>query len=426
MKPEQKPVPNLFLALICLIQFTVLALYATSVKYNEFEYQTDRAKYPQFQDVQVMVFVGFGFLMTFLKRAGYTALTFNLLCAVVSIQLYPLMEGLWHLAFQGTWQVGLNVSMMILSEFGAASVLIVLGAQIGTTTLSQSLVISFISICMYALNERIGFQLGASDIGGSISIHTFGAFFGVASSVASRVASRVASSIDSAKATSESNKTQCLLNQSSYLSDIMSMIGTLFLFVYWPSFNAALVEPGPGVMRAQINTILSLTGSVIATLALSQQFSADRKISMVHVQNATLAGGVAMGAACNMNITPAVALASGLVAGSVSMVGFVYIQSVLETRFGIHDTCGVLHLHGQPGVLGALISVVAAIYTPGLSGTAQLAFLASTIGIALVSGSCTGMIVFYCLPGVHKDMYFCDLQTFKVQTKPVKRQEASV
>jgi len=47
--------------------------------------------YPYFQDVHVMMFVGFGFLMTFLKRYGYSALGWNFLLAAFAIQLHILI-----------------------------------------------------------------------------------------------------------------------------------------------------------------------------------------------------------------------------------------------------------------------------------------------------------------------------------------------
>jgi ammonium transporter Rh len=46
----------------------------------------------------------------------------------------------------------------------------------------------------------------------------------------------------------------------------------------------------------------------------------------VHIQNATLAGGVAIGTACDMMIYPYGALIVGVVGGSLSVAGYRYIQ----------------------------------------------------------------------------------------------------
>ena len=42
--------------------------------------------YPFFQDVHVMIFIGFGFLMTFLKKYSHSSLGFNFYLAALSIQ----------------------------------------------------------------------------------------------------------------------------------------------------------------------------------------------------------------------------------------------------------------------------------------------------------------------------------------------------
>ena len=50
-----------------------------------------------FQDVHVMIFIGFGFLMTFLKKYGLSAVSLNMLCAVVCLEWSTLVIGFFHL-----------------------------------------------------------------------------------------------------------------------------------------------------------------------------------------------------------------------------------------------------------------------------------------------------------------------------------------
>jgi len=52
---------------------------------------------PVFQDVHVMIFIGFGFLMTFLKRYGFSSVGVNLLLAAFGLQWGLLLQNIWHL-----------------------------------------------------------------------------------------------------------------------------------------------------------------------------------------------------------------------------------------------------------------------------------------------------------------------------------------
>ena len=81
---------------------------------------------------------------------------------------------------------------------------------------------------------------------------------------------------------------------------------------------------------------------------------------MVDVQNATLAGGVAMGCCANMLPRPWGAMFIGAWAGVLSTFGFNKIQPFLDRVVGLKDTCGVNNLHGMPSIFGALCSVVLA------------------------------------------------------------------
>ena len=82
-------------------------------------------------------------------------------------------------------------------------------------------------------------------------VHVFGAFFGLT----------VAKVLHHKKV--ESPKEAAVYN-----SDLFAMIGTLFLWLFWPSFNSATAVD-EGQTRAIVNTLLSICSSCIATFFIS-------------------------------------------------------------------------------------------------------------------------------------------------------------
>ena len=52
-----------------------------------------------FQDVHVMIFVGFGFLMVFLRHHKLSSVTYNFMIAALSMQVGILFLGLWDNIF---------------------------------------------------------------------------------------------------------------------------------------------------------------------------------------------------------------------------------------------------------------------------------------------------------------------------------------
>jgi ammonium transporter Rh len=158
------------------------------------------------------------------------------------------------------------------------------------------------------------------------------------------------------------------------------------LWLFWPSFCSAVVPPDQ-VGIAAINTILALCGATISTYILSAIFSKG-KVVIGDIANAALAGGVAIGATCNAVNAPT-AIAIGVVAGALCVIGYTFVQAKIGKIFKIVDTCGVHNLHGMPGLLGGL---VAAIVIPGIA-KAQLVGIVVTVVIALIGGVAAGFII---------------------------------
>ncbi|XP_058130450.1 ammonium transporter Rh type A [Anopheles ziemanni] len=302
-------------------------------------------KYPHFQDIHVMIFAGFAFLMTFLKRYGFSASGLNLLVASLVIQWAIIMRGCYEME-EGI--IPISLQNLIGADIAAAAVLISMGALLGRTTPIQLLIMGIIEIAIFAGNEYLQLELvKATDVGGSITVHAFGAYFGLAVSFMLRPKKELAKAGP--------------LEGSSYNSDISAMIGTIFLWIFWPSFNSALVD-GADQERAIINTYLSLAGATVATFVLSALVSHEHKLDMVHVQNSTLAGGVAVGSICNLLIHPFGALTVGVIAGVISVLGYRYLTPAILSNLRIADTCGVHNLHGMPAVLSAIFSSIYATF----------------------------------------------------------------
>lgn len=96
------------------------------------------------------------------------------------------------------------------ADICAAAILISFGAVLGKTSPLQLFVMAFLEVLFYSLNEVLCFQyLKISDMGGSIVVHAFGAYFGLA----------VAFVLYREEAVDNSNE------GSSYQSDLSAMIG---------------------------------------------------------------------------------------------------------------------------------------------------------------------------------------------------------
>lgn len=64
----------------------------------------------------------------------------------------------------------------------------------------------------------------------------------------------------------------------------------------------------------------------MTAFGVSAIVSNEHKLDMVHVQNSTLAGGVAVGSVCNLLIGPHGALLIGFISAVVSVFGYRYLS----------------------------------------------------------------------------------------------------
>jgi len=328
-------------------------------------------KYERSIHIMAMLLVGFGFLMVFVKRYGRSALTATYLLTAAAIPLYFLLDA------EGVFgQKKIVVDRLLTAEFAAASLLICAGAVLGRLKMWQYIILSVLFVPCYMVNEWIvtagGLGLLPSgqfvDTGGSIIIHAFGAFFGLGAMM--------------------TMTTRAEFNvplESGAVADRFSLLGSMVLWVFWPSFCAAMV-PVADVPHTAVNVILALCGATLATYVAAMVLR--RMVAPADIANATLAGGVSIGALCARPDFFAGSFIIGLAAGALSTFGFVVLQPRVQAWLKKTDTCGVMYLHGLPGLLGGLAAVVL------IEGRdVEILGIVVTVAIAIAAGFVAGQVL---------------------------------
>jgi len=324
--------------------------------------------------ILAMLLVGFGFLMVFIKQYGYSATTGTFLLVATTIPMYLLFRSMGWIAPEVI--AADTVKALLYAEFAAAAGLIAMGAVLGRLRVCQYAILGAIIVPAYMLNEwlvssgGLGITKGFVDMAGSIGIHAFGAYFGLGLAIA--------------LTTGAQRKMKIEVDETSLR---FSMLGSMVLWVFWPSFCSAIAPTGD-IQKTVINTILALCGATLATYLTSVAVR-KKKVDYCDIINASLAGGVAIGATCNV-VGPLAAFGIGIAAGVLCVVGFAIIQPAVEKWLKIVDTCGVHNLHGMPGLFGGLIAILV---VPGISVGGQLVGIAFTVVLAFVAGSIGGYLI---------------------------------
>lgn len=417
--------------LVLVLEVVIIALYAVFVTYDDnanAKLQNNQTNpmensmyrdYPFFADVQVLIFIGFGCLLAFFRFYGFSGMVFNFLTATFAIQWAILIQGFFQFYYDG--KIHLGVINLLNAEFACAVVLISFGAVLGKTSPVQLLVMALLEIPFFAVTEWAVLKyIRINDAGGSILIHLFACYFGLGVTF---VLYRPGLNKGHAK------------EITSYQSDILSVMGTLFLWVFWPSFNSALTFKGDDQHRAILHTFIGLSSSTITAFALTAVFNKRGKLTMADIQNVTLAGGVTVGASVDMMISPVAAYALGVMGCTACFFGYKYLTPFLARHMKIQDQCGIHNLHGLTGLISCTAGICAILLAteetygpsmyqifahrappegdpkllelqrqipglkPGLGRTAQeqalyqLAAIFSTIAASTVGGLLTGLVM---------------------------------
>ncbi|GMS78231.1 hypothetical protein PENTCL1PPCAC_406, partial [Pristionchus entomophagus] len=419
-----------FTAIMLVSHIVFIVLFGVYVSFDELFAMPSAAndntylntKYPYYMGTHVIIFIGFAYLMSFLKRYGYSAISINMLLACLTIEWAVLCRGLFSKQFAETGTISLNIDHLLHADFSAACILITMGVVLGKLSPTQYVIMTLIEVPISQATELLCRDVyKINDAGGSIVVHVFGAYFGIALSLAFARKTQRAHEHDA----------------SLYHTDMFAMLGTLFIFVNWPSLNAATTVTAEAHHRAIINTHLSLVGCTLATFLVCPIFEPRKKFNMVQIANSTLAGGVAIGTCANVVLDPILSLTIGSVAGVISVLGYIYLTPYLSARLALHDTCGLHNLHGMPGILAGLFSAVMAVAYPkerfgaslasiypamasNSTGTGesqtesgqalmQLAGLGTVLGVSIISGALTGIFLrLPCINQVRSEEYFAD------------------
>uniref|UniRef100_A0A8C5V883 Ammonium transporter AmtB-like domain-containing protein n=1 Tax=Microcebus murinus TaxID=30608 RepID=A0A8C5V883_MICMU len=323
--------------------FILVFFFYTSYDTSSKNQKTLMETYRGFQDVTVMAALGMSFLASSLRRYSWSGVAFSLFLLVLGVQWALLVDGFLENVSTGKVVITL-LRYRDLATMSAVSVLISLGAILGKANLLQLLVMVPLEVTAFSTMRMVNRRfLNIDDHSNMMHIYVFSAYFGL--TVAYCLSRGLPSGIQEKDRTATS-------------PSLFAMLGTLFLWTFWPSFNCALLNDPNERKNAVFNTYYALAVSTVTATSVSAWAHPQGKINMTHIHNAVLAGGVAVGASCHLISSPWLAMVLGFVAGLISSAGAECLPVCFNQVLGVHDTCGVYYTFSLPGLLGGITYIV--------------------------------------------------------------------
>ncbi|XP_075801198.1 blood group Rh(CE) polypeptide [Microtus pennsylvanicus] len=347
--------------------------------------------YQVFQDLTLMAALGFGFLSSSFRRHSWSSVAFNLFILALGVQGSILLERFLSWPFLPFLQdVAINLFSIRTATMSTIPVLISAGAVLGKANLVQLAVMVLMEGAAFRavwLVDKKVFHLEDHII--AMHGHVFGAYFGLF----------VAWCLSRSLSRGEGEEAQTEKAQMATSSSLFAMLGTFLLWIFWPSFNSALLEWPNEKKPAVLNTYYALAVSAVTATSMSALSHPQGKINMVHIHNAVLAGGVAVGAPCFLITSPWIAMVLGLTAGLISIGGAKCLPVCLNHMLQIQKHGGIHYTFGLPGLLGAVTYIllihmnnysIAQFTNQMITDFGALSF---ALAVGMVSGLLTGWLL---------------------------------
>jgi|JI6StandDraft_1071083.scaffolds.fasta_scaffold01045_2 ammonium transporter Rh len=174
-----------------------------------------------------------------------------------------------------------------------------------------------VEVVGYSLNEMLCTSssfLQCFDVGGGMQVFYYGAVFGV-----------VVVMFLSKEGLADNSK-----KSSGYASAIFSLIGTLFMWVYWPAFSSALAVNTTDVTIKEVvstNTIFALVTSTLTAFIFTMLY--NHKLNVRDIGFASLSGAVAIASGADLIINIGGVMLVSLFVGWISVSGYNYFSRYL-------------------------------------------------------------------------------------------------
>ena len=359
---QNPPLYWMFFVIFGIIQIVIIILLANYYEWDDFnapkninneELKDENTikqienKYKLFQEINIIIFLGFGLLRSFLKHHSWTSIALTFIGGVLSFEFGLFTLICWGGVFKKEWNNGkFNYQHLLDSNYCSAANIISLGAILGKISLTQYLFIiifeTIFSTFNYVLLRQ---QLRIIDIGGALTVHLFGSVFGAIFSII----------LFLTKNEREKIKYSPHFG-SSYNSNILAIFGTLILISYWPSFNTALIEKSEYKFLGIINTYLAILGSIVGTFCISPIYNSG-KIKIKDILNSCFTGAIIISGCCHIINHLWISILLGAICGGLITYLCNFFSDKLKKE-GFYDTSDVIYYHGIPAFFGGIVTTI--------------------------------------------------------------------